>query len=63
MKTCSGTLLYGSRLKHSKLTEDDVAKIRVMLITQTNIQIARQFGVSDSAIYHIRIGKSWRRVA
>ena len=58
-----GTLLYGSKLKHSKLTEDDIVKIRALFSTRTDIQIASQFGVSDSAIYQIRVGKSWRRVA
>lgn len=56
-------LVRGSRVGTSKLVESQVVQIREMIRAGlSNIQIARQFGVSDSAIQFIRLGQSWKHV-
>lgn len=54
-------LQRGERRYNSKLTAENVAEIRTLFGVKTDIEIARQFGVSDSSIYNIRKGKRWRR--
>jgi hypothetical protein len=58
-----GTVVHGSKIKWAKLTEGEVAQIRAMFDTHSDIEIASQFGVSDSSIYLIRIGRNWKRAA
>lgn len=62
-KDVHGTRVYGSKIKWSKLTESDVARICVLLKTRTDAEIAEDFNVSDTAIYAIRIGRNWKRAA
>lgn len=61
-KEAHGTRVRGQKIPWSKLTEQNVRAIRILLNTHTDIQIARQFGVSDSAIFAIRSGRSWKHV-
>lgn len=61
-KNRHGTMTRGSKIPWAKLTESDVKRIRKMARTLSDLQIAPKFGVSDSAIYNIRHGKSWRHV-
>lgn len=58
-----GTTIWGDKIPWAKLSEDDVRIIRTKFGRQTDAEIAKQFGVSDSAIYLIRKGRNWRRVA
>lgn len=45
-----------------KLTKEQVEKVRELLKNEdlTGADIARRFGVSTSAIYHIKNNKSWK---
>ena len=48
---------------NSKLTEDNVVEIKILLgfgVPATHI--VKQFGVSASTIYHIKTGKTWAHV-
>lgn len=62
-KIVHGTRISGSKIKWAKLSEEDVRHIRTLFGTCSDVQIAGLFGVSDSAIYLIRIGENWRSVA
>lgn len=44
----------------AKLTSDDVRKIKQS--EKSDIELGKQFNVSDSAIYLIRAGKTWKHV-
>lgn len=50
----------GSANPTSKLTENDINNIR--LADGSNPEIAKAYGVSRTAIYHIRNGRSWNHV-
>jgi plasmid maintenance system antidote protein VapI len=55
-----GTMLRGSRLRHSKLTEGDIPHIRVLSKAgMNNVQIAKCYGVTRKAISLLVNGKSW----
>jgi len=60
-----GRSLRGERHHNAKLTEDQVSRIKAMLAEDRLYisEIAREFGVTPSAIRGIKQGKSWRRVA
>lgn len=58
-----GTLLMGSRLPQSKLTEDDVLQIRALSKTMQQKEIATLFNVGKTCIHKILKGVSWRHVA
>ncbi len=45
-----------------KLTPDDVREIRRMLGTTTQRAIAERFGVSETVISRIKLGKSWSSI-
>jgi len=49
----------GEKNGNSKLTEDDVHKIRRMLEYKTQAEIARYFGVAEPTISDIVHGKTW----
>lgn len=49
----------GSRHGRSKLTEDDVHKVRELSKTMTGAEIARMLGVTGTCISLILSGKSW----
>jgi hypothetical protein len=53
---------HGSKHGRAKLTETDVAKIRTLLETNSDNQIAKQFHVSPAAIWFIRTGRGWTHV-
>lgn len=54
----------GSAHTGSKLSESDVALIKLLLDCGVrNIRMARLYGVSDTKIAHIKSGKSWSHVA
>lgn len=53
----------GSKHGMSKLTEDDVLKIRLLRATGlTHRKIAEQFGVSSSMVTYILNGKNWKHI-
>ena len=56
----AGRIPLGSRCGHSKLTEGDVRLIRAA--PGPHSQIARNFGVSNATVDHIRSGRKWRHV-
>lgn len=59
-----GTTARGRRNGFAKLTESDIPIIRRKLAggsSQRNV--AKQFGVTQSAIFHINKGRTWRHVA
>lgn len=53
----------GSKNNGSKLTEEDVEKIKVMLLHEIHVPtIAKMFNVSRGTIYPIKKGKQWKHV-
>lgn len=53
----------GEKHPNSKLTEDDVKKIRALIAKGfTNNEIAQQFDCIPANIWHIRKGKAWKHV-
>lgn len=52
----------GSRQFHSKLTEEQVLEIRKALAHTPIEVIARQYGVSPSAVDHIKARRTWRHI-
>lgn len=55
----------GERNSHSRLTEDDVREIlrRYALRDITHSELAKEFGVSRSAIWMITSGRNWRHIS
>jgi len=59
-KKLHGTQQRGSDVGGSKLTESQVAEIRIRISAgDSKLSISRDFGVSPAAIYNIESGKSW----
>lgn len=54
-----GTSNRGSRHGVSKLSPVDVVGIRLMLKGHSQRSVALEFGVSQSAIWHLSTGKTW----
>ena len=53
----------GSKHGMAKLTESDIPKIKQRLNDgETCVAIAKDYGVSDNMIRHIKMGRSWRHV-
>lgn len=52
---------WGRRHGMVKLTEDQVREIRASSATER--ELAKQYGVSDSAIHGVRAGKTWKHLA
>lgn len=52
----------GTQINTAKLAEEDVRKIKNMLSTHTNTEIARQYGLTPKAIAFIREGRNWRHI-
>lgn len=50
----------GERHYLAKLTADAVRFIRAS--TETDIELARRFGVSDTSVYNARMGRTWKSV-
>jgi predicted transcriptional regulator len=66
----AGRLVVGSGLPRgedhhaAKLTWADVAAIRARLAAgETQVAIARDYGVSNVSIHHIAAGRTWRELA
>lgn len=58
-----GTRIYGEGSVVAKLSEADVVQIKYRIMNgESDISISRDFAVTDSAIYAIRKGRSWRHV-
>ena len=55
-------VLRGEKIGTSKLTEDLVREIKERLSYRNDGILAREFGVSDSLIWNIRHGISWKHV-
>jgi hypothetical protein len=55
---------FGNQSPRSRLTEADVLQIKALLAEGKlrKREIARQFSISTSAIWHISRGRNWRRV-
>lgn len=58
-KVQHGTLRIGARNPQSKLTEQDVREIRLLVPTMRQCDIARKFGVTEKAIEALRRGRTW----
>ena len=50
---------YGENNSHSKLTTEEVKKIREMAKTKTQQEIANDFGLHQTTVHYILIGKTW----
>lgn len=61
-KRAHGTDNRGHRHPLAKLTEEQVRQIRALGPNISCLAIARQLGVTDSAIYAIREGITWRHL-
>lgn len=60
-KVSHGTKAEGESNGQAKLTADQVSKIKAKLASgSTQRAIAKEFGVSRSAILHINLGTTWR---
>ncbi len=58
-----GTRLTGEKNHQSKLTDQDVREVRLLLASgKTQRSIADQFGVSFGLISHINNGRAWNHV-
>lgn len=56
-----GTWVHGEQVNTAKLTEADVVAIKRSPAGHS--ELARQYGVTPGAIWHIRAGRSWKHVA
>lgn len=57
-----GRTLIGSKNGNSRLSEGDVASIRLMLASGIRkSKVSRAFGVSQTTIGHIAKGKTWAK--
>lgn len=61
-KRLHGTDNRGHRHPMARLTEEQVREIRAMGPGISCLLVARQYGVTDSAIYGIREGRTWRHL-
>ncbi len=62
-KVKHGTLVYGSKIKQSKLNNQDIIDIRNRYINgEYGTEIAKDYGVKFSAIYKILRHESWKHV-
>lgn len=63
-KMAKGRCKTGREEHHwkSKLTQDDVIKIRTQLLHLSNEEIANMFNVQKSAISKIRVGRTWNKI-
>lgn len=53
----------GSLVNHAKLTEEDVISIKIRLKSgQTQVSLAREYGVHPLTILSIKQGKTWTHV-
>ena len=59
-KAAKGRGLSGERQPHSKLVEADVLAIRND--TRSQQKIAEQYGVSQSQISNIKLGRDWKHI-
>ena len=62
-KVAKNRQIKGSLVNHAKLTEDDVISIKIRLKSgQTQVSIAREYGVHPMTILSIKQGKTWTHV-
>lgn len=62
-KALHGTLARGEKNGGGgKLTEEQVKQIKVRVLAETQVDLAREFGVSRGLISHIKNGRAWRHV-
>lgn len=55
-----GTHSFATRFKPSKLTDDDIKAIRRLLDEGwTQTKIATKFGVFQTMVSHIKLGRRW----
>lgn len=57
-----GTHDRGERNVRSKLTDDAVREIRRLRGVETQLELARRFGVSGPIISKVQTGKTWRHI-
>lgn len=57
-----GTMLYGTRHKLAKLTKRDVRAIRRKAGKVTQVELAAQYGVSQTLIFDVIHRVAWRHV-
>lgn len=53
-----GTWVHGDRVNTSKMTSDQVRD--VLKSDKSHAELARQYGVTPCAIWHIRAGRTWK---
>lgn len=59
-----GTTARGARNGYARLSEGDIPPIRALLRgSMSQREVARRYGVSQSAIYSINAGRTWSHVA
>lgn len=62
-KRAHGTAQVGERHHEAKLSDSDVVEIRLSLAEGVRgSQLARRYGVSETAISRIKLRKSWRHL-
>lgn len=57
-----GTVQHGEKNGFSRLTDDDVRKIRILVGLCTRAELAQAFGVAKATIEHVVRGKSWAHI-
>lgn len=55
-----GTRIVGNRVNTSRLNEADV--VNVLASPKGHSALAREYGVTPGAIWHIRVGRTWKHV-
>jgi hypothetical protein len=53
---------FGERMAHAKLTEVQVLEIRAQRGAVTQRELAKRYGVNQSTIGHLMVGRSWKHL-
>jgi hypothetical protein len=62
-KICPEKLARGEKVGGSKLTQDDVREIKILLGFGISIsQLGKQFNVDKSSVSNIKRGKTWKHI-
>lgn len=56
-----GTWVHGTKVNTAKLTEADV--VAILKSREPHAALAKRYGVSPCAIWHIRAGRTWKHVS
>jgi hypothetical protein len=55
-------VVVGEAHHFARLTEDDVRRVKLLLATRSNAELAETFNVRRGTIGHIRAGRTWKSV-